>query len=64
MDPARKIPWLQAIMIALFKLFYTEVFGIYAGFIYIKTGSIWPATVLHGYCNLLGFPSFNNLLWD
>ena len=52
----------KAMLIALFKLAYTEIFGIYAGFVYIGTGSLWPAIALHSYCNLLGFPSFENLL--
>jgi prenyl protein peptidase len=37
------------------------VFGIYSGMVYIKTGSIWPAIVLHSQCNFFGFPSFSNL---
>ena len=49
-------------LIALFKLAYTEVFGIYAGFVYIGTGSLWPSIVLHTYCNFLGFPAFQNLV--
>ena len=51
----------KALLIALFKLAYTEIFGIYAGFVYIGTGSLWPAIALHSYCNLLGFPAFENL---
>ena len=52
----------MALLIALFKVAYTEVFGIYAGFVYIRTGSLYPAIALHSYCNLLGFPAFENLL--
>ena len=52
----------KALLIALFKLAYTEIFGIYAGFVYIGTGSLWPAIALHSYCNLLGFPAFENLV--
>ena len=37
----------DALIQTLFKLMYTQVFGIYAGFVYIRTGSIWPAFVLH-----------------
>ena len=48
----------KAILIALFKVTYTEIFGIYAGFVYVNTGSLWPAIALHSYCNLLGFPTF------
>ena len=52
----------KSLLIALFKLTYTNVFGIYSGFVYIKTGSIWPAVVLHAHCNFFGFPSFGQLL--
>jgi hypothetical protein len=52
----------KSLLIALFKLAYTNVFGIYSGFVYIKTGSIWPAVVLHAHCNFFGFPSFGQLL--
>ena len=38
------------------------MFGIYAGFVYIYTGSIWPAIVLHAHCNFYGFPSFSTLV--
>ena len=46
---------------AIFKLTYTEIFGIYAGLVYIRTGSLWAAFILHGHCNFFGFPHFWNL---
>ena len=49
-------------MIALLKLTYTQIFGIYAGLVYVSTGSIWPAIALHAQCNFFGFPSFGSLL--
>lgn len=52
----------KSLLIALFKLGYTTVFGIYSGMVYVRTGSVWPAIVLHGHCNFFGFPSFGNLL--
>lgn len=52
----------KALLIALFKLSYTQVFGLYSGFVYIKTGSLWPAIALHCQCNFFGFPSFDNLM--
>ena len=52
----------KALLIAVFKLAYTEIFGIYAGFVYIGTGSLWPAIALHSYCNFFGFPSFENIV--
>ena len=50
----------KALLMALFKLMYTQVFGIYSGFVYVWTGSIWPAFALHAHCNFFGFPSFQN----
>jgi prenyl protein peptidase len=46
----------------VFKLAYTQIFGIYSGFVYIKTGSLWPAFALHAQCNYFGFPSFDQLM--
>ena len=45
----------------IFQLCYTQVFGIYAGYAYVYTGSFWAAAALHAQCNLLGFPYFSNL---
>lgn len=44
----------------LFQMMYTQIFGIYSGLVYIKTGSIWPVIFLHAQCNFFGFPSFKN----
>lgn len=49
-----------AFLLALFKLMYTQIFGIYSGFVYIRTGSIWPAFAIHSQCNFFGFPSFQS----
>jgi prenyl protein peptidase len=53
-----EVPIKRAVLIGLFKLAYTEVFGIYSGLVYVRTGSIWPAILLHSYCNYFGFPHF------
>jgi prenyl protein peptidase len=58
LEDKRLVP---AIAAAVFKLAYTEVFGIYAGFVYIRTGSLWPILALHSQCNYFGFPAFWNL---
>ena len=52
----------KALLIAVFKLSFTQVFGIYSGFVYISTGSLWPVILLHSQCNFFGFPSFQNLM--
>ena len=45
----------------VFKLAYTQIFGIYSGLVYIRTGSIWPAFALHSQCNYFGFPGFGQI---
>lgn len=51
----------KLLLFTLLRLSYTQIFGIYSGLVYIKTGSIWPAVALHSQCNFFGFPSFNKL---
>ena len=36
---------------------YTTIFGWYAVFILLRTGSVWPAIVAHTYCNWMGPPN-------
>lgn len=44
----------------LFQLVYTSVFGALANTFYVRTGcNLWCPVVVHGMCNLLGFPSFD-----
>ena len=57
------ISFKKAVLIAVFKLAYTQIFGIYSGFVYVHTGSLWAAIALHAQCNYFGFPSFQNL-WN
>jgi len=45
-----------------FQFAYTFVFGIYAGYILVKTKSIFSAIFLHSMCNYFGFPNVQ-LLW-
>jgi prenyl protein peptidase len=56
-----KIPFSVLLKTALFKLAYTELFGVYSGIIYVRTGSLWPAFLLHSQCNYFSFPHFWNL---
>lgn len=42
------------------QLIYTTVFGLLANKIYLDTQcNMWSAVVVHGMCNLIGFPSFH-----
>lgn len=60
----RHQPWPQfkrLLFGKIFQLSYTQVFGIYAGYAYVYTGSFWAAAALHAQCNLFGFPQFSNV---
>mmetsp|Transcript_32897 Transcript_32897/g.40676 ORF Transcript_32897/g.40676 Transcript_32897/m.40676 type:complete len:143 (+) Transcript_32897:416-844(+) len=59
---AEYMSYKKAIVVSLFRLAYTQIFGIYSGFIYVNTGSLWPAVALHAQCNFFGFPTFENLM--
>lgn len=41
------ISFKKAVLIAVFKLAYTQIFGIYSGYVYVQTGSLWAAIALH-----------------
>ena len=43
----KKIPFSVLLKTGVFKLAYTELFGVYSGIIYVRTGSLWPAFLLH-----------------
>ena len=46
---------------AVQKLVYTQLTGIYYGFIYIRTAQLWPCLLTHSIVNWFGFPQFHNL---
>lgn len=50
----------KALLMCAFQVMYTQIFGLYGGLVYVRTGSIWPAFALHSQCNYFGFPSFSN----
>jgi len=50
----------KALMMCAFQVMYTQIFGLYSGLVYVRTGSIWPAFALHSQCNYFGFPSFSS----
>jgi prenyl protein peptidase len=41
----------------LFQFTYTSIFGAYATYVYIKTGSLLAISVAHSFCNWMGLPS-------
>lgn len=55
-----KWPISQVVVSVLVQFAYTSVFGMVANRFYIASGeNLWCAIVVHGMCNLIGFPSFD-----
>ena len=48
----------QAIVVVMFQLFYTTLFGWLAAFFFLATGSIFGPMAAHSFCNFMGFPDF------
>ncbi|KAI8459680.1 hypothetical protein BY996DRAFT_3608871 [Phakopsora pachyrhizi] len=49
-------PFLEEVVFRGFQFGYTTVFGWYASFIYLRTGSIIATAMCHSFCNYMGFP--------
>ncbi|CAO1621905.1 unnamed protein product [Sympodiomycopsis kandeliae] len=46
-----------AILQSGFQFTYTTLFGWYANFLFLRTGSIVPPLLSHVFCNIMGFPN-------
>ena len=51
-------PWLPILLRNLFQFTYTTLFGWFAAFVYLRSGSIYTVIVIHTFCNWIGFPRF------
>jgi prenyl protein peptidase len=51
-------PIIGALLRSLLQLTYTTLFGGYATFIYMRTGSLMSVILVHAFCNWMGFPRF------
>ncbi|KAG8532045.1 uncharacterized protein KY384_003682 [Bacidia gigantensis] len=49
-------PWLPALLRSVIQFGYTTVFGWYATFIFLRTGSLWAVVLIHAQCNWMGLP--------
>ncbi|KAI9746578.1 MAG: hypothetical protein M1818_000291 [Claussenomyces sp. TS43310] len=49
-------PLLASITRSLFQLSYTTLFGAYATFLYLRTGSLLAVVLAHSFCNFMGLP--------
>jgi prenyl protein peptidase len=51
-------PLLPAVLRSVFQFAYTTLFGWYADFIYLRTGSVYTCILIHTFCNWVGLPRF------
>lgn len=51
-----RVPLGAAVLRSLFQLSYTTLFGAYATFVYLRTGSLVAVFAVHVLCNCMGFP--------
>ncbi|KAI4348979.1 hypothetical protein L6164_009639 [Bauhinia variegata] len=47
-------------MVTGLQLGYTIIFGLYASFLYIRTGHLIAPLVAHIYCNFMGLPKLSS----
>ncbi|PSR83292.1 CaaX protease [Coniella lustricola] len=52
----RGVPMLAAVLRSAFQLSYTTLFGAYATFLYLRTGSLVAVFAVHALCNCMGLP--------
>jgi prenyl protein peptidase len=52
------VPLVPAILRTLLQLTYTTLFGGYATFLYLRTGSLLSVILVHSFCNWMGLPRF------
>ncbi|KAI1129590.1 CaaX protease [Nemania abortiva] len=45
-----------ALLRSLFQFTYTSLFGAYATFLFLRTGSLLTISVVHAFCNIMGLP--------
>ena len=51
-----RIPFLPILLSSIVQFAYTTVFGWYAAFLYLRTGSLWGVVAVHSFCNCMGLP--------
>ena len=47
---------MPALLRSLIQFSYTTVFGWFATFLFLRTGSVWAAMLTHSFCNWAGLP--------
>lgn len=51
-------PLLPALSRSFFQFGYTTLFGWFADFIFLRTGSVYACIIIHSFCNWVGLPRF------
>ncbi len=50
------VPVALAVARSVFQLAYTTLFGAYATFLFLRTGSLLAICLVHAFCNCMGLP--------
>ena len=53
-----RVSAVAALLRSLLQFSYTTLFGAYATFLFLRTGSVLAIFVVHAFCNCMGFPRF------
>lgn len=53
-----EVPALPAVIRTVIQFTYTSLFGFFATFVYLRTGSVYTAIAAHMFCNWMGLPRF------
>jgi prenyl protein peptidase len=51
----------RAIVAVLFQFTYTFLFGLYAAYVYVQFDNLLGVSLVHAFCNRMGFPDFVEL---
>jgi prenyl protein peptidase len=52
------VPVVTGLLRSLLQFGYTSLFGAYATFLFLRTGSLLAVFVVHAFCNIMGLPRF------
>lgn len=52
------VPVATGLLRSLLQFSYTSLFGAYATFLFLRTGSLLAIFAVHAFCNCMGFPRF------
>ena len=48
--------WINGLLRTVFEFTYTSLFGFFAAFVFLRTGSLYAAIMAHSFCNWMGVP--------